>query len=292
MPHVAMVGLGHMGEPIARNLLKLDGQLHVYNRTPAKAERLIAEGAVLAQSPGHAAEGAEIVVSSLLDDASMMSLLTEPRGLLGAMRPGAVHVCTATISPGCAVELQRLHRDAGQRFVAAPVIGRPPAAAAGTLIVLAAGSDDALADARHVIEGFSGRIIEAGSDAAQAYTMKLAVNFFIVSMIELFGELFAFTAKGGIEPEPMVDLISTMLGHAAIKEYLARVSEQRFGDAGFEAITGLKDVTLMLQRSGELRAPLPYANIIRDRLLTAVAEGQDTMDWSVIAALARRQAGL
>jgi 3-hydroxyisobutyrate dehydrogenase-like beta-hydroxyacid dehydrogenase len=292
MPHIAMVGLGHMGEPIARNLLNLDRQLHVYNRTPAKAERLVAEGAVLAQSPGHAAEGAEIVVSSLLDDASMMSLLIDPQGLLGAMQSGAVHVCTATISPGCAAELQRLHHEAGQRFVAAPVIGRPPAAAAGALIVLAAGSDDALTDARHVIEGFSGRIIEAGSDAAQAYTMKLAVNFFIVSMIELFGELFAFTAKGEIEPEPMVDLISTMLGHAAIKEYLARVSEQRFGDAGFEAITGLKDVTLMLQRSGELRAPLPYANLIRDRLLTAVAEGQDTMDWSVIAALARRQAGL
>jgi 3-hydroxyisobutyrate dehydrogenase-like beta-hydroxyacid dehydrogenase len=292
MPHIAMVGLGHMGEPIARNLLKLDERLHIYNRTRAKAESLIAEGAVLAESPGQAAADAEIVVSSLLDDASMVSLLTGTRGLLAAMQPGAVHVCTTTISPGCAVELERLHRDAGQRFVAAPVIGRPPAAAEGALIVLAAGTEDALADARHVIEGFSRWIIEAGCDAAHAYTMKLAINFFIVSMIELFGELFAFTAKGGIEPEPMVELISTMLEHAAIREYLARVSEQRFGDAGFEAITGLKDVNLMLQRAGELRAPLPYASIVRDRLLTAVADGQNRMDWSVIAAVARRQAGL
>jgi hypothetical protein len=292
MPHVAMIGLGHMGEPIARNLLKLDGELHVYNRTRSKAEALVGDGAVLAETPAHAVAGAEVVVSSLLDDRSMLDLLIEPNGVLGSMGPGAVHVCTTTISPGCATELERLHRDAGQRFVAAPVIGRPPAAAAGTLIVLAAGSKDALKDTRPVIDVFSCQIIEAGADAAQAYTMKLAVNFFIVSMIELFGELFAFTDKSGIDPEPMAGLIATMLEHAAIKEYLARVSEQRFDDAGFEALTGLKDVTLMLQHSGELRAPLPYANIIRDRLLTAVADGSERLDWSVIAQIARRQAGL
>jgi 3-hydroxyisobutyrate dehydrogenase-like beta-hydroxyacid dehydrogenase len=157
---------------------------------------------------------------------------------------------------------------------------------------LAPAGQDALADAREVIESFSRQIIEAGSDGAAAYTMKLGVNFFVVAMIELFGELFAFTAKGGIEPGSMAELISTMVEHPAIKEYIARVGEQRFDDAGFEAITGLKDVTLMLQRSSELRAPLPYAGIIRDRLLTALAEGNEKMDWSVIAAVARKQAGL
>jgi 3-hydroxyisobutyrate dehydrogenase-like beta-hydroxyacid dehydrogenase len=292
MSHVAMIGLGHMGEPIARNLLKLDEELHVYNRTASKADALVANGAVLANTPGEAAAGAQVVVSSMLDDGSMLDLLTEPDGLLAKMEPGAVHVCTTTISPGCAVEIERLHRDAGQRFVAAPVIGRPPAAAAGTLIVLVAGDEDAVADARPVIDSFSSQIIGAGADAAQAYTMKLAVNFFIVSMIELFGELFAFTEKGGIDPTSMAELIATMVEHPAIREYLARVSEQRFDDAGFEALTGLKDVTLMLQRSGELRAPLPYAGIIRDRLLTAVAEGDERMDWSVIARVARQQAGL
>lgn len=292
MLHVAMVGLGHMGQPIARNLLALDGALHVYNRTQAKATSLQDEGAIVAESPARAADGADVVVSSLLDDASMLSLLTNTNGLLEGMKAGAVHVCTTTISPNCAVQLQRLHEAAGQRFVAAPVIGRPPAAEAGALIALAAGPADAVKDARPVIDTFSRLIIEAGTDPAHACTMKLAVNFFIISVVELFGQLFAFTAKDGIEPEPMVELISTMLAHPAITEYLSRVSEQRFGDAGFEAITGLKDVTLMLERAGELRAPLPYASIIRDRLLTAIADGKEHQDWCVIADVARRQAGL
>jgi 3-hydroxyisobutyrate dehydrogenase-like beta-hydroxyacid dehydrogenase len=292
MPHVAMVGLGHMGQPIARHLLASDCELHIYNRTQAKTMSLRSEGAIVAESPAGAADGADVVVSSLLDDASMVRLLTDTNGLLEGMKPGAVHVCTTTISPNCAVQLQRLHEAAGQRFVAAPVIGRPPAAEAGALIVLAAGPADAVKDARPIIDRFSRLIIEAGTDPAHACTMKLAVNFFIISMVELFGELFAFTAKGGIEPEPMVDLMSTMLAHPAITEYLGRISEQRFGDAGFEAITGLKDVTLMLQHADELRAPLPYASIIRDRLLTAIADGKGHQDWCVIAEVARQQAGL
>lgn len=292
MTRIAMIGLGHMGAPIARNLLKAGYETRVYNRSSVKAQALRSAGATVTETPAEAAAGAELVISSLLDDASMLELLERPDGLLAGMAPRAVHVCTTTISPDCALELGRLHAAAGQRFLAAPVIGRPPAAEAGKLIVLAAGSEDALDDARPVLEAFSSRIIEAGSDGAAAYTMKLAVNFFIVAMIELFGEAFAFTAKAEIAPEPMRDLLATMIAHPAIAEYLARVAETRFDEAGFEATTGLKDVRLMLQRAEALGAPLPYAAVVRDRLIAAVDDGMGARDWSVIAEMARRDAGL
>lgn len=292
MTRVGMIGLGHMGAPIARRLLEAGFEVQAYNRSVSKALELEKVGATVAESPAQAAIGAGVVVSSLLDDASMLELLERPDGLLSGMAANAVHVCTTTISPSCAVVLARLHNAAGQRFLAAPVIGRPPAAEAGTLIVLAAGAEGALHDAREVLESFCSRIIEAGGDPGSAYTTKLAVNFFIAAMIELFGEAFAFTAKADIAPEPIRELLATMLAHPAIAEYLSRVSETRFDEAGFEAATGLKDVRLMLQRAEELGAPLPYAEIVRDRLRTAVAEGMGTCDWSVIAEMARRQAGL
>jgi 3-hydroxyisobutyrate dehydrogenase-like beta-hydroxyacid dehydrogenase len=292
MTPVAMLGLGHMGEPIARNLIKAGFDVRAWSRTLVKAKALEDAGALAADTPADAAAGASVVVSSLLDDDSMLDLLRRRDGLLAGMEPNAVHVCTTTISPDCAIELDRLHAEAGQRFLAAPVIGRPPAARAGTLIALAAGSEDALADATPVLQAFASQIIDPGGGPAAAYTMKLAVNFFVVAMIELFAEAFAFTAKAEIAPEPMAELIGKMLGHPAIAEYLSRVSQARFDEAGFEATTGLKDVRLMLQRSEELGAPLPYAVIIRDRLLAAVDGGLGQQDWSIIGEIARREAGL
>jgi 3-hydroxyisobutyrate dehydrogenase-like beta-hydroxyacid dehydrogenase len=183
MQAVAMIGLGHMGTPIAHSLIRAGHDVRVFNRTPSKTTLLKGYGATAADSPAAAVAGLAVVVTSLLDDDSMLNMLRREDGLLASMERDSVHVCTTTISPGCAVEMGRLHRDAGQRFVAAPVIGRPPAAEAGTLIVLAAtdGDDRDLADVFDILEAISSRIIRPGGGAASAYTMKLAINFLIIS---------------------------------------------------------------------------------------------------------------
>lgn len=289
---IAMIGLGHMGLPMARRLLVADGALVVYNRTRAKADALGSAGASVADTPADAARDADVVVTSLLDDASMLAILEGEDGLLAGMRPEAIHVSTATISPGCAAEVARRHAAAGHRYVAAPVVGRPPSAEAGTLLVLAAGTTDAVEDAGPALERFASRILHVGPDAAMAYTMKLAINFFVIASVEVFGEATALTTKAGIEPEVTRSLMQEMLRHPALDAYLERVRDARFDDAGFEATAGLKDVNLMLGLASDLRAPLPVAGIVRDRLLTALAAGHEASDWSVIAGVAREAAGL
>ena len=289
MTTVAMLGLGHMGAPIARNLLKAGHDVRVYNRTASKTDALQALGAVACATPAQAASEAEVVVSSLFDDASMLDLLQAPDGLMAGMAPGAIHACTTTISPQCSETLAQLHLDAGQRFVATPVVGRPPAADAGTLIVLAGGEPAVISSVEDVLMAFASQVIRAGHAPAAAATMKLAVNFLIVSMIEVLGEVFAFAEKGAIDLRAMEELTRTMLGHPAIAEYLARVAERRFDDAGFEAVTGLKDVRLMLGRSADLHVQLPIAEIARGRLEEALQHGWAGRDWSVIAEMARRE---
>ena len=289
MTTVAMVGLGHMGAPMARNLLKAGHDVRVYNRNPAKAEPFEALDAVACATPAEAARGAIVVVSSLFDDASMLELAQAPEGLVAGMAPGAIHACTTTISPQCSETLAQLHLAAGQRFVAAPVVGRPPAAEAGTLIVLAGGDAAVIDSVEEVLMAFASQVIRAGHAPAAAATMKLAVNFLIVSMIEVLGELFAFAEEGAIDLRAMEELTRTMLGHPAIAEYLARVAERRFDDAGFEAVTGLKDVRLMLGRSADLDVELPIAEIARGRLEAALEQGWAGRDWSVIAEMARRE---
>jgi 3-hydroxyisobutyrate dehydrogenase-like beta-hydroxyacid dehydrogenase len=289
MTTVAMVGLGHMGAPIARNLLKAGHDVRVHNRNPAKAEPLEALGAVACATSAEAARGAAVVVSSLFDDASMLELAQAPEGLVKGMAPGAIHACTTTISPQCSETLAQLHLAAGQRFVAIPVVGRPPAAEAGTLIVLAGGEPAVIDSVEDVLMAFASQVIRAGHAPAAAATMKLAVNFLIVSMIEVLGEVFAFAEKGAIDLRAMEELTRTMLGHPAIAEYLARVAERRFDDAGFEAATGLKDVRLMLDRSRDLDVELPIAELARGRLEAALEQGWAGRDWSVIAEMARRE---
>jgi 3-hydroxyisobutyrate dehydrogenase-like beta-hydroxyacid dehydrogenase len=289
---VAMLGLGNMGLPIARHLAKAGFELVVYNRSPQKAEPLRALGARIASTPAEGVADADVVVTCLLDDASILTALEGPHGLLDAMKPGAVHVCATTISPACSARVAELHAASGHRYVAAPVVGRPPAAEAGTLLVLAAGPPDAIEDARPVLSAYSSRIVEIGDDPAMANTTKLAINFFVISSVEIFGEASAFAAKAGIAAEVMRELLSHMLRHPALDEYLERVRDARFGEAGFEATTGLKDVNLMLARASELRAPLPIAGIVRDHLLAALALGHDDSDWSIVAGISRRNAGL
>ena len=289
---VAMVGLGHMGAPIARNLIAAGYEVSIYNRTALRAAPLAELGAVVGDTPAAAAAEASVVITSLFDDASAIETCRRSDGLVAAMKRGAVHVSTTTISPACANELQTMHGEAGQRFVAAPVIGRPPAAEAGALIALVAGAADARADAVPIIRTFASRVIEAGDEPGAACTMKLAVNFFVGAVVDLFGQVFAFADKGQVKADATRELLTTMLANPSLADYLARVAERRFTDPGFETVTGLKDMSLVLARAAELQVPLPYASVVRDHLLTAMATGRDTLDWSVMTDVSRQQAGL
>ncbi len=289
-PAVAVVGLGRIGSGIARSLLRAGLQVRVHNRTAAKGAPLVREGAQQFTSPAEAASGADVVVTSTLDDAALRALVQG--GLLAGMSANAIHVSTATVSPLCSNELAWLHAAHRQGFLAAPVLGRPEVAAAGELTSLIGGPADLLERARFCIEAYSARVLHTGETPGTANSLKLAFNFYIAATAELFGEFLAFTEKSGIEHELAMQALRGLQGHPGVAYYLECVGARDFDAVGFEMEAGLKDLGLMLDAASAVRCPLPLAALVRDRTLTALAIGLGEKDWAGFTEIARRSAGL
>ena len=279
---VACIGLGRMGAGIAHNIQRAGFRLIVYNRTHQKTEPFIASGAALARTPREAAQEADVVVTSLMDDASVLEVVDGADGVLAGMRPGAVHAGTTTTSPNLSTRLTELHASQGSHYVAAHVLGRPDAAATGKLITLLAGTAEAIERARQVIDTYSVGVILLGEDPALASSMKLAGNFFLAGLLEVIGEAFAF-AKGRGVLGPFSEMLKAFLPGS--QEYLDRIRISDFDRAGFTLDAGLKDIHLILDAAAEVRVPLPCGSLIKDKCIVARERGLNQCDWSVFTAI-------
>jgi 3-hydroxyisobutyrate dehydrogenase-like beta-hydroxyacid dehydrogenase len=290
--HVGFIGLGRMGAAMARNIMKAGFTLTVYNRTAAKMQSFLDAGAAGATSAAEAATGADVVVTSLMDDASVLDAVEGAGGVFRELRPGAVHVGTTTISPRCARTLAALHAAHGSDYVAAPVVGRPDVAEAGQLISFVAGDAGAIARCQAVVSAYSRAVMPVSATPAVANSLKLVVNYMLCAIVDLIGQVFVFGEKSGIDPQYLDMVTQTMFSHPGLQEYAARMRERRFDDVGFDLLGGLKDVQLILEASTETRVPLPFANVVRDKALTAVAHGLGAKDVSVAYEMTRMGAGL
>jgi 3-hydroxyisobutyrate dehydrogenase-like beta-hydroxyacid dehydrogenase len=172
------------------------------------------------------------------------------------------------------------------------VFGRPDAAARRELFVLAAGEDEAVAAARPLLEAMGKAVLPVGKAAPAANLVKLSGNFLIASVIEALGEAMALVAKGGVDRERYLDILTaTLFGAPVVRTYGGLIARRQFEPAGFAAPLGLKDIRLALAAAESLRVPLPLASLLRDRFLTLLAHGGDQLDWSAIGQLAARDAG-
>ena len=291
---LGFVGLGSMGVAMAELLLAQGHQLFVYNRTHQKAQPLHEAGARLCATPGEAAREAEVVISMLADDAAVEAVTFGESGILAELRPSAVHVSCSTISVALSDRLATAHAQAARGYVAAPVFGRPEAAVTKKLWLLAAGKSADVERALPVLEALGRGVSRLGDMPSVANLVKLTGNVFIASMIESLGEAFALTRKAGVPPELFLDLFKNVFGQGSpiLENYAGQVAKGNYGHAGFKAKLGLKDLRLALSAADQLEVPLPTASLIRDQLLCAVATGQGELDWSVIAQMAAKRAGL
>jgi 3-hydroxyisobutyrate dehydrogenase-like beta-hydroxyacid dehydrogenase len=289
---VACIGLGRMGAGIARSIQQAGFTLRVYNRTAAKMKPFADQGAAAAKSPREAAAGADVVVTNLMDDVSVLEAVTGAAGILAGLAPGGTHVDTTTVSPRCARRLGELHRSSGSRFVAGPVLGRPDVAARGELRTFLAGDAEATKACRPVVDAYTSLVIDLGEDPGVASSMKLALNYMLAVTVELMGQVFAFGEKSGISPDMLNLVTGAFFGQPALQEYAKLIRSRNFGDPGFTLAGALKDAELMLQAAGDVRAPLPFGGIVRDKMLSAAARGMEDLDWAAISEISRIQAGL
>lgn len=287
---IGFLGLGGMGAAMAANLIKAGHQVIVWNRSPAAAEPLVELGAIAAVNPAQAFD-VELVISMLADDPSTRAVLLDS-GALASAKAGLVHLSMATLSTAFVAELVELHREQGVEFVAAPVFGRTDVAAAGKLNILVAGPEAAIAKAQPVLDVLGQKTWPLGDDPLRAAVVKIAGNFMIASAIEAMGESAALVKTFGVAPGEFMEIMGNTLFNAPVyRNYGALIAEQRFDPAAFRLVLGLKDVGLALSAGHEQRVPLPFASILRDNLLEAIAHGDGELDWSALSQVALRKSG-
>jgi 3-hydroxyisobutyrate dehydrogenase-like beta-hydroxyacid dehydrogenase len=280
-----------MGSGMASSLLRAGHDVIVYNRTPARADELVKKAAVAASRISEACD-ADAVITMLANDAALESVVYGAEGLLANLRKGRVHVSSSTISVTLSERLTTDHATAGQRFVAAPVFGRPDVAAAGDLSVIAGGTKDAIVDVTPILEAIGKKTFVISDRPKAANLVKLSGNFLIASVIESLGEAVALVAKDGVDRETYVDLLTSSLFNAPVyKTYGKLIVAGKFERAGFAAPLGYKDIRLVLAAADDLRVPMPVASLLRDRFLRLLANGGDRLDWSAVAQLAASDSG-
>ena len=290
---IAFLGLGNMGSHMARHLLRAGHDITVWNRTPSKADELRAKGAKVGKSAGEAVKDAEAVVTMLADDHAVESAVLHSGGVLDHLPKGALHISMSTISVALSQKLAEEHGKHGQQYIAAPVFGRPEAAEAGKLFVVAAGDKSAVERCKPLLELLGQRVFVIGDKPEMANVVKLSGNFLIASVIESLGEAIALTRKYGIDPHDYVEFLTNSLFAAPIyKTYGGIIAEEKYQPAGFKLRLGLKDVRLALAAAEAVDAPLPFASMLRDHMLTAIGRGMEDLDWSSTAKLAAENAGL
>ena len=288
---VGFIGLGAMGSAMASNLVAAGHAVTVWNRSETATQPLASLGAKVAKTPDRAAQG-DVLCSMLANDQAVREVFLDS-GLLDAMGPGTLHVNHATISVALAQQLAAEHARRGLAYVAAPVFGRPDMAAAARLNILAAGAPAAIDRVRPLLEAMGSRVWPLGEAPERANVAKIAGNFMLATAIESMAEATALTRAHGVSAADFLEVMtSTLFAAPAYQGYGKLIAEQRFKPAGFPLPLGLKDVELALTAGGAARVPLPFAGVLRDSLLEALAAGDAELDWSALALVAARRAHL
>jgi len=286
--NVGFIGLGAMGSHIAENLVKAGNTVRVWNRSRAPVDVLARLGAKPVSTAREAFSG-DAVFSMLADDDAVRAVI-DP--LLDDAPKGLVHVNLATISIALARDLAARHRERGLGYVAAPVFGRPEAAAAAKLNIVVAGEPADVARVEPLLAVIGQRTWPMGTQPERANVVKLAGNFMLGAAVEAMAEASAMAMRNGIEPADLLDVLTNGIFPApTYKTYGAAMAERRYDPPGFKLSLMLKDIRLALAAADDAGVPMPLADVVHESLLEAVAHGQGDRDLAALAVTAMQRAG-
>jgi 3-hydroxyisobutyrate dehydrogenase-like beta-hydroxyacid dehydrogenase len=290
---VGFIGLGNMGSGIARNLINAGHQLTVYNRTRSRADELGTLGARVATTPAEAASNAEALMTMLADDHALEDTLFDPGNAIRSLAGDALHISLSTISVALSRRLVQAHHEREQHYISAPVFGRPDAAAAAKLFVVAAGPKGQIERCGSLLDAIGQKTFIAGEDPPSANVIKLAGNFLLTTVIEGLAEAVALVRKSGLDPNTFLEMMTGSLFPAPVyRNYGGMIASDKFEPAGFKLPLGFKDNRLFLAAAEEAQVPVPLASLVHDRFLAALAQGLGEADWAAIARISFQEAGL
>lgn len=290
---VGFVGLGRMGQGMAGRLQSDGHELRVFDPVPGQTDTLIAGGAVSANSPADASVDRDVIITMLPSDKILNAVLTGDGGLLDGMATSCIHMAMGTHGIPAINKANVQHKQAGQAFVACPVLGRPDLAAEGLLNLVPGGPAAAVDKVKPLLNVIGQRNIEVGEEPQSAAAVKIANNFVLGCAIETMGEAFSLVEKFGVAPEQFLDvMLKGLFDSPAYEVYGKMIVDKNWDSGGATAVIGLKDVELALEAADAADMPLPSAHIWRDYLAKAVDNGEGHLDWAVMALQQARASGL
>jgi 3-hydroxyisobutyrate dehydrogenase-like beta-hydroxyacid dehydrogenase len=213
-------------------------------------------------------------------------------GVLSGLPRDGVHVDMSTVFPDTAKEITRRYEEQGAHYIAAPVFGRPDAAAAAKLWICPAGPSAIIERCRPLFNAMGQGVIVVGAEPYLANVLKLVGNFFVISAIETLSEAFTLAEKAGLEVDRVLDVVKALLPVPLFQGYGTRMARGEFTPPGFSLQLGLKDVGLMRKLADQVSAPLPLADIAHGHLRAALAQGRGELDWGALITVVRNLAGL
>ncbi len=289
---LTFIGLGSMGSGMARNLIDSGFSVSVYNRTRSpRAEALIKQGATWLETPAAIAEGT-IVVSMLSNDEALREVTLGKAGFAQKLGKGGIHLSMSTVSPETSRQLAIEHAKYGSQYVAAPVFGRPDAAAARLLFICQSGPASAKAKLKPVLEALGQGLYDFGEDAGAANIIKLSGNFMILAATEAMAEAFALAEKNGIDRNTVYNFFSsTNFACPVYKNYGRIVAERSYEPAGFKLELGAKDIRLAREAANASKMPMPLLDLLHNRLVESMNRGRGQLDWSSIELFSAQAAG-
>ncbi len=290
---IGFIGLGRMGVPMAKNLVKADHRVWVYNRTVSKAKPVVEAGARLVDRPQDLSSPGGALITMLADDRAVEQMVLGSEELIKNLGPDGVHISMSTISPEMSRRLAQHHSQYNVDYVAAPVFGRPDSADAGKLWICLSGKKSAKEKIKPIIDVLGQGTYDFGEDPGAANVVKVVGNFLIASAIEAMAEAFAVAEKQEVKRGDVAKMLSeTLFACPIYKGYGKRIAEQSYEPPAFTLPMGLKDVGLMLETAGDSRVPTPLASLLRDRILSVLARGGEDLDWTALARGVSESAGL
>jgi 3-hydroxyisobutyrate dehydrogenase-like beta-hydroxyacid dehydrogenase len=288
---VAVLGLGKMGEPIARRLLDAGHALSVWNRTPEKAAGLAEAGARVLSTPREAWETAEVCVTMVLDDAALLGVTTGADGLLAPVGEGRVLVDMSTVSPGASRQVAEAAAEAGVGFLRAPVSGNPSVVEAGNLGIMVSGDEEVFGRVEAMLRDIGPNVFYVGP-GEEARVLKLALNLMIAGNAQLIAEALVLGESHGLDRARMLEVMGASAAGSPFVKYKTAALLQDDYTATFTAYAMWKDLTMALAAAHESHAPLPVTATIQQLMEGCLGSGWAELDLMALLPRLRREAGL
>lgn len=290
---VGFIGLGRMGQGMAGRIIDAGHDLLVSDPTPGQTTSLEAAGAVAVASPAAATAGRDVVISMLPSDKVLDIVLHGANGLIAGMDASCIHMAMGTHGVKAINKAAAAHAEAGQTFIASPVLGRPDLAAQGLLKVVPAGPDAAVVKVLPLLEVIGQHTFRAGEMQQASAAVKIANNFVLGCAIETMGEALSLVEKLGVDPKLFFEVMTKGLFAApAYEVYGKMIVDKNWDSHGATAVIGLKDADLALEAAEVAAVPLPSTYVWRDYLISAIERGEGDLDWAVMAREQARASGL